>query len=620
SPALISQQVAAEGVQTVVVVSDEPDKYPIGTAWAPGVTIKHRDQLDSVQRDLREIEGVSVLIYDQTCAAEKRRRRKRGLYPDPPKRAFINDMVCEGCGDCSVKSNCVSVVPVKTEFGGKRAIDQSSCNKDFSCVNGFCPSFVTVHGGELRKEQRESKAEGVAAWETLPDPKVPELDDPFNIVVTGVGGTGVVTIGALIGMAAHIEEKGCTVLDMAGLAQKGGAVVSHVRIGKTPEEIHAVRVSAGGADLLLGCDMVVAAGQDALAKIDSDKTAVVINSHEAITGDFARDPKYSFPAQGLIDVIQDAADNKAEVIAANEIATALLGDSIASNLFMLGYAWQKGLIPIGHAAIEQAIEINGVAIEFNKQAFLWGRRAAHNLPAVEKVAQPKAPTPTHHLSESLEEVIERRERFLTDYQDTAYAARYTALVAKARSAESAAKPDSSAYSEAVARYAFKLMAYKDEYEVARLYTDGEFMENLQRQFAGDYKLKLHLAPPILAKRDPETGHLRKQEFGAWILPVFKVLAKLKGLRGTKWDIFGYTAERKHERKLIEDYVALIEELSAKLDAENHALAVELAQLPDDIRGYGHIKEASIDRAKARETELLAAFRDPRAAQAQTAAE
>ena len=619
-PAMISRQVAAEGVKRIVVVTDEPDKYPIGTAWAPGVDIEHRDELDRVQRDLREIEGVSVLIYDQTCAAEKRRRRKRGLYPDPPKRAFINDLVCEGCGDCSVKSNCVSVVPVKTEFGDKRAIDQSSCNKDFSCVKGFCPSFVTVHGGELRRQERENKAEGVAAWETLPEPELRDLDDPFNIVVTGVGGTGVVTIGALIGMAAHIEGKGCTVLDQAGLAQKGGAVVSHVRIGKTPEEIHAVRVSAGGADLLLGCDMVVAAGQDALAKIDSDKTAVVINSQETITGDFARNPKYKFPAQGLIDVIQDASDNKAEVVAASEIATSLLGDSIASNLFMLGYAWQKGLVPIGHEAIEQAIEVNGVAIDFNKQAFLWGRRAAHNLAAVEKVAQPKAPAPTHHISESLDEVIERRVKFLTGYQDAAYAARYKALVELARAAEQKAKPDSSALTEAVARYGFKLMAYKDEYEVARLYTDGEFMGNLQRQFSGDYKLKLHLAPPLLAKRDPETGQLQKKEYGAWILSAFKVLAKLKGLRGTGLDVFGYTKERRHERQLIEDYFAIVEEIAGKLDAANHAIAVELARLPDDIRGYGHIKEANMAAAKAREKQLLEAFRDPQAAHRQTAAE
>jgi indolepyruvate ferredoxin oxidoreductase len=610
-PAMITRQVAAEGVTRIVVVSDEPEKYPAGTDWAPGITIEHRDHLDRVQKDLRETPGVTVLLYDQTCAAEKRRRRKRGRYPDPPRRVFINELVCEGCGDCSVQSNCVSVVPVETEFGRKRAIDQSSCNKDYSCLKGFCPSFVTVHGGKIRKQQKARSEEAAAVWEALPAPQLPALEKPYGIVITGVGGTGVVTIGALLGMAAHLEGRGCSVLDMAGLAQKGGAVVSHVRLAPRPDDIHAVRISAGSARLLLGCDLVVAAGYEALSKMTAGRTRAVVNSHQVMTGDFTRNPDLAFPGSEMERLIAETAGpDQADFLDATRIATALLGDSIATNLFMLGYAWQKGLVPLSAEALDKAIELNGVAVEPNRAAFLWGRRAAHDLAAVEKAATPRAEPQSHHLSQSLDEVVARRIDFLTAYQNAAYAAHYSTLVERAKAAETDRTPGFSGLAEAVARYFFKLMAVKDEYEVARLYSDPQFTRSLRDQFAGSYKLSFHLAPPLIAERDPDTGHLKKREFGAWLLPAFRVLAGLKGLRGTPFDIFGYSAERRTERRLIADYEALLNEVLAKLSPDNHALAVELASIPEKIRGFGHVKEAHLKTAKACEADLLAAFRDP----------
>jgi indolepyruvate ferredoxin oxidoreductase len=519
-----------------------------------------------------------------------------------------------------VQSNCVSVVPVETEFGRKRAIDQSSCNKDFSCVNGFCPSFVTVHGGKIRKQPKAGgagAAGGPAAWQALPEPAVPALEKPYGIVITGVGGTGVVTIGALLGMAAHLEGRGCSVLDMAGLAQKGGAVVSHVRLAPRPEDIHAVRISAGSARLLLGCDLVVAAGYEALSKMTAGRTRAVINNHQVMTGDFTRKPDLVFPGGEMERLIAAAAGpGQADFLDATRIATALLGDSIATNLFMLGYAWQKGLVPLSAAAIDKAIELNGVAVEPNKAAFLWGRRAAHDLAAVEKAAAPQseprgdsAPG-SHHLSQSLDEIIARRVAFLTAYQNAVYAARYRALVERAKAAEAARAPGFSGLAGAVARYYFKLLAVKDEYEVARLYSDPQFTRSLRAQFEGRYKLSFHLAPPLIAERDPDSGHLKKREFGAWMLPAFRGLAKLKGLRGTPLDIFGYSAERRTERKLIADYEAVVGEVLEKLTPDNHALAVELAAIPEKIRGFGHVKEAHLKAAKACEADLLAAFRDP----------
>ena len=617
---VLTRQLAAEGVAPIVVVTDEPDKYPPGVDFAAGVTVRHRDDLDSVQRDLREIPGVSAIVYDQTCAAEKRRRRKRGRFPDPAKRVFINDLVCEGCGDCSKTSNCLSVVPVETEFGRKRAIDQSSCNKDYSCVEGFCPSFVTVHGGGLKKGRAGDLGEdGLSA---LPAPMLPELDRVYGILVTGVGGTGVVTIGALLGMAAHLEGKGCTILDMTGLAQKGGAVYSHVRIAKRPDEIHAVRIAAGNAELLLGCDLVVSASADALSKLEPGYSHAIINSHEIITGDFTRSPDLVFPTGALERSIAEATGRaNAEFVDATRLATGLFGDSIASNLFMLGYAYQRGLVPLSAEAIERAIELNGVAVAFNQGAFRWGRRAATDPALVEARATPAAAIPaSHRLSETLDQIIERRVAFLTDYQDAAYAARYAARVDRVREAESASVHGSTALTESVARALFKLMACKDEYEVARLYTESDFLRRVADRFEGPYQLRLHLAPPILGDRDPKTGHLHKREFGPWMLTVFRMLAKLRRLRGTPFDIFARSEERRTERRLIGEYEAIVDEIIAHLAPANHAVAVELASSPLEIRGFGHIKEANRVRVKAKEVKLVEQLRSPASAPALVAAE
>ena len=619
----ITRQVEAEGVQKIVVVTDEPDKYPTATPFAHGVTIHHRDELDTVQKDLREFPGVSVLVYDQTCAAEKRRRRKRGTFPDPAKRVMINEQVCEGCGDCSVKSNCLSVIPVETEFGRKRSIDQSSCNKDFSCVNGFCPSFVTVEGGGLRKPDTQMPVGADTAFDDidLPEPTLPPLDQPYGILVTGVGGTGVVTIGALLGMAAHIENKGVSVLDMAGLAQKGGAVISHIRIGNTPEDLHAVRIASGSANLVLGCDLVVAAGADAVAKMQAGETKAIINSHETMTGDFTRNPDFSLNATELGQAIQIAVgDDNADFVEATRYATALLGDSIATNLFMLGYAWQKGLVPISGEALQQAIKLNAVAVDFNTEAFLWGRRAAVDTARVARAADPVTPMrlKAPDIATSLEDIVARRIRFLTDYENEAYARRYKDLVVKVQKAEGDRAKGKSELSEAVARYYFKLLAIKDEYEVARLYTDGDFLRRVRDQFEGNYKLKFHMAPPLFAKRNPESGELAKQEFGPWVMTAFRVLAGLKFLRGTPLDIFGYAAERKMERQLIAEYETVIDELVTGLTTQNHEVAVAIASIPEHIRGYGHVKDQHLEKAKAEEDALLRAFRDPNAPQAKAA--
>ena len=611
SPWQISQQVHHEGVKKIVVVTDEPDKYAVGTDWAPGVTIRHRDELDKVQRELREVPGVTALIYDQTCAAEKRRRRKRGTFPDPAKRAFINDLVCEGCGDCSVKSNCVSVQPLETDFGRKRQIDQSSCNKDFSCIKGFCPSFVTVNGGAVRKAKADPKTGLDAAAAAVPAPTTPEADKPYDILVTGVGGTGVITVGALLGMAAHIEGKGVTVLDHTGLAQKNGAVMSHVRIAGKPEDIHSVRMAEGNCDLLLGCDMVVAASGEALRKVQRGATHAVVNSHLIPTAGFTLDPNIDFQDARLREMIrEEAGDNLSEFVDATKLATAIMGDSIATNLFMLGYAYQRGLVPVSEEALHQAIELNGVAVDNNKRTFALGRLAAHDLGAVEAAAKPQIAEASTPPAETLDDVIDRRVTFLTDYQNAAYAQTYLDYVRKTADIEAERAKGKTGLTEAVARYLFKLMAYKDEYEVARLYTDGSFERRLRTQFQGDYKLTFHLAPPLFANRDPETGELQKKEFGPWVFKAFKLLAKMRGLRGTRWDIFGYTDERKTERQLIVDYRETMDRILGALNVENHALACEIARVPEEIRGYGHVKERHLAAAKVKEGELLTAFHDP----------
>jgi indolepyruvate ferredoxin oxidoreductase len=603
---MVARQVAAEGVKRIAVVSDEPGKYGAQAGFPAGMTIHHRDDLDAVQRDLREVEGPSVLIYDQTCAAEKRRRRKRGKYPDPPERAFINEWVCEGCGDCGVQSNCVAIVPAESEFGRKRQIDQSSCNKDFSCLKGFCPSFISVHGGQLRKPEAAA-VEGDPP--DLPQPPLPALDQPYGIIIAGIGGTGVVTVGALIGMAAHLEGKGVTVLDQIGLAQKNGAVVSHVRVAARPEDIHAVRISAGEARLLLGCDIVTSGSAEVLGKLRAGHSRAVVNSHATMTADFTHNPDQAFPTDELRTAIAEASGEGAAWFAdCTRLTTRLLGDSIATNPFVLGVAYQQGLLPVSAEALERAIELNGVAVDFNKQAFAWGRRAAHDLDAIRRIADPE-PTDEAPASE-LADIVRIRTAELTAYQSARYARRYATLVEQARNAERERVPGATGFAVAVARSYFKLLAYKDEYEVARLYADGRFEESLRRQFDGAFTLTFHLAPPLLAKRDPVTGHLRKRTYGPWVLAVFRQLARLKGLRGTPFDMFGYTAERRQERRMIREYKATVDELITGLNRENHRLACEVAALPLAIRGFGHVKERSIGEAQARQTALLQAFRHP----------
>ena len=605
----IARQVAAEGARRVVVVTDEPKKYPSGTKWPDGVTFHHRDDLQTVQKALADIPGCTVLIYDQTCAAEKRRRRKRGTFPDPDKRVIINELVCEGCGDCGVQSNCVSVQPLETEFGRKRTIDQSSCNKDFSCVKGFCPSFVTVHGAQLKKGQ------GVAATQELPplpEPALPKIAQTYGIIVTGVGGTGVVTVGGIIGMAAHLEGKGVGVIDMAGLAQKGGAVYSHMRIAERPEDIHAIRISAGGADLVLGGDIVVAANKKVLAAVKHGKTMMMVNTAEFLPGDFTRNADFSLPTERLKRAITTAAGReRTHFIDANRLATALFGSTLAANIFMVGYAYQLGALPLGASSIEQAIALNGEAVTLNQSAFRWGRRAALDPAAVEALAKPKAELAddNRRLSQSFDETVQRRVDFLTAYQNAAYAARYRSLVEKVKAVEAAKAPDKCGLAESVARYLFKLMAYKDEYEVARLYTDGAFIKQVAAEFGGDdLRFEFHLAPPLLAKRDPATGRPRKMSFGPWMMSAFKLLARLKGLRGTALDVFGYSQERRMERRLLADYEAMLGEILGKLTPDNHHSAVGLAAIPEKIRGFGPVKARNVKAAKADEAALLEQFR------------
>jgi len=602
----IARQVAAEGAKRVVVVTDEPHKYPSGTKWPERLTIHHRDDLDAVQRELAQVPGCTVLIYDQTCAAEKRRRRKRGQFPDPDRRVIINELVCEGCGDCGVQSNCVSVQPLETEFGRKRTIDQSSCNKDFSCLKGFCPSFVTVEGAQLRKGKDALAPAGGSA---LPEPTLPAIGQTYGIIVTGIGGTGIVTVGAIIGMAAHLEGKGVGVIDMAGLAQKGGAVQSHIRIAEDPADIHAIRVAAAGADLVLGGDIVVAGNKKVLSAVKSGATKVVVNTAEMLPGEFTRNTEFSLPSERLRRAISGAAGpDNSHFLNASRLATALLGQTLGANMFLLGYAYQIGGLPLTAAAIERALELNGEAVVMNVAAFRWGRRAALDLAAVEKLAAPAAPDPALKLSQSFDEMVARRVDFLTAYQDAAYAARYRAWVDKARAAEAARAPGKCGLAEAVARYLFKLMTYKDEYEVARLYSDGAFARRVKETFDGDnLRLHVHLSPPLLAPTD-KAGRPRKIVFGPWIFPLFRLLARFKGVRGTAFDIFGYTQERRTERKLIADYEAKLTEVLTGLSPDNHHVAVGLAAIPEKIRGFGHIKMRNLATAQADERALLDQFR------------
>ena len=605
----IAAQVAAEGAARVVVVTDEPWKYAKDTEWPRGLTIHHREELDAIQRELATVPGVSVLIYDQTCAAEKRRRRKRGAFPDPDKRVVINDLVCEGCGDCGVKSNCVSVQPLETEWGRKRTIDQSSCNKDYSCVNGFCPSFVTVHGAKLKKGESVAEPEN---WTALPAPSVPLINHPYGVIVTGIGGTGIITIGAIVGMAAHLEGKGVGVIDMAGVAQKGGAVYSHIRIANTPDEIHAIRVAAGGADLVLGGDILVAGAKMVLGAMKAGSTRVIVNTAEFLPGDFTRNTEFSLPTERLKRAITGhAGRERCHFVDAGRLATALLGNSIGANMFMLGYAYQLGALPLSAEAIERAIEMNGEAVPMNISAFRYGRRAAVDPKALEALIEPRPQQQNDlvKLSQSFAETVERRAAFLTDYQNENYARRYRNLVERVRTVEAEKAPGQCGLAEAVARYLFKLMAYKDEYEIARLYSETSFIDRVKSNFDGDrLRFEFHLAPPLLARRDPQTGEPKKTSFGPWMLKVFAALAKFKFLRGTMFDPFGYTAERKMERRLVADYEILLGEIIEQLTPNNHRIAVELAMIPEKIRGFGPVKQRHLVAAKAEQAALREQFK------------
>jgi indolepyruvate ferredoxin oxidoreductase len=588
----IAHSLMAEGVTREVIVTDEPEKYAHAKLPA-GVQVHHRDELDRIQREFREIPGTTAIIYDQTCATEKRRRRKRGVMVDPAVRVVINDLVCEGCGDCSVQSNCLSVEPLETEFGRKRTINQSTCNKDTSCLKGFCPSFVTVEGGTLRGKAK-TQAPSPYGMGELPEPAPPDVDGAYGIVVAGVGGTGVITIGQLLGMAGHIEGKGIVTQDSAGLAQKGGATWSHILIGERAEDIRTTRVGMAGADLVIGCDPIVTAGKETVRLMREGRTRVALNGHGTPTAAFVKNADWANPADACAGEIAKAV-GPAGVCAFNAdlAATRLMGDSIYTNPMLLGYAWQMGWIPLARESLVRAIELNGVAVDNNKTAFEWGRRAAHDWAAVEKLLG-GAQVIEFKKRETLEGLIARRVEFLTGYQNAAYGAEYRDFVEKVRRAEMPL--GKTALTESVARYLFKLMAYKDEYEVARLHTETGFQERIAAMFEGDYRINFHLAPPALARRN-EKGELQKRKFGPGMLTAFRVLAKLKGLRGTPLDLFGRTPERRAERALIAQYRASIEQVIASLTGQNHSVALEVARLPDRIKGFGHVKDRNLAAAR-----------------------
>ncbi len=600
----ITKQVMAEGAMRCVVLTDRPELYDRDSGLAEGTEVFHRDELDRVQKELRDVSGTTVIVYEQTCAAEKRRRRKRGKFPDPAKRMFINPAVCEGCGDCSVKSNCVSVWPLETELGRKRQIDQSSCNKDYSCVKGFCPSFVTVTGAEPRKPKTSALANEAVTG--LPDPVIMPISAEYNIMVSGIGGTGVVTIGALLAMAAHLEGKACSVFDMTGLSQKNGAVFSHVRIANNTAGLGAQKLGVGDADLALAFDAIAALAKEPIVTFDPTRTRTVANARITPTPAFQRSPDLNLDKTLLLDRLEKLS-REIHSVDATGLGLALLGDTIAANLFMLGYASQLGLLPVGPAAIERAVEINAVSVAFNKAAFNMGRLQAADPARVDSALAQNRPEIEHQPLTKLADIVKHRSALLTDYQDASYSRRYSVLVDLIAAAETRTMPTSSILAVAVARNFAKLMAYKDEYEVGRLHSDPVFKAQLKAAFEDGAKLRYNLAPPLFARRDPETNELQKREFGAWMGTGFAFLAKMKRLRGTAFDIFGYTEERKMERRLIDEYEERMRYIASKLTAYNHSAAVELANLPMQIRGFGHVKEANLQKVRAIETEIVARF-------------
>ena len=599
----IAQSMRAEGAQRIAIVTDEPEKYD-GADLVADVKVYHRTLLDQVQREMRDVKGCTVIIYDQTCATEKRRRRKRGTMVDPAVRVLINDLVCEGCGDCGVQSNCLSVEPLETEFGRKRTINQNTCNKDVSCLKGFCPSFVTVEGGQLKK-----KAKGVSRI-ALPDielplPVLPQTQHAWGTVVAGVGGTGVITIGQLLGMAAHIEGKGIVTQDSAGLAQKGGATWSHVLIADNQDAIRTTRVSMAAADLIIGCDPIVSAGKETLQRMLQGRTHVALNAYSTPTAAFVKNANWQNPAeQCAADIANAVGLDGLSAFDANRVSSQVLGDTIFINPMLLGYAWQKGWVPLGHEALMRAIELNDVAVAQNIAAFEWGRHCAHHWNVVDTLLAP-AQVVQFYKPQSVDALVAKREAFLTDYQNASYAKRYSDVVARVQKAEAACNKTS--LSEAVARNLFKLMAYKDEYEVARLHTNTAFLQKIGDMFEGDYTVNYHLAPPIISKTN-EKGELQKQKFGPLMLTGFKLLKHFKVLRGTPLDIFGNTEEREMERALIGEYVASIDEVLTKLNADNHALALEIANLPDAIKGFGHVKARNVVAVRSKWVGLMERWR------------
>ena len=606
----IARQVHAEGVQRIALVTEDLSRHRQRSNYPAITTFHHRDELDAVQRDIRTHPGVSVIIYEQACATERKRLRKRGKYPDIAKRYLISEEICEGCGDCGLQSNCIALEPSETAFGRKRQINQSVCNKDFSCVKGMCPSFVTVYGGSLRGAVGgASDAFDESIFGDLPQPRQLAQASACNILVAGIGGSGIITLGALLGIAAHMENKPVSVLDITGLAQRNGAVTSHIRFIAGEELELATRIPEGAADLVLAADLVVAAGTDVMARMSGTRSALVYNFHIAPTNAFALNPDLDFDSSGMENSLRARTRDGALLgVNATRIATILLGNAIGANLFLLGAAWQRGLIPLSCASLERAIELNATAIEMNRRAFRLGRLSiAHpqRLDALLEQQQPlrivAAPRDT------LAELIAHRVAWLVAYQDEAYAARFEKLVRRVMAVERDTCGSAGRLSEAVARYYSKVLAYKDEYEVGRLLGGEALKRQLETRFEGDYRIAFNLAPPLLARRDPLTGRYRKREFGAGLMPLFALLAKLKFLRGTAFDIFGYSAHRRRERALVAEYEQLVQTLLGGLHRGNQDIAVKLASLPERVRGFDVVKEASMDEARQLQQTLLAEF-------------
>lgn len=603
-----ASQLIAEGASKVVIVSEEPERFSRELHPSVEVEICHRDELLNVQTRLRETEGTSVLIFDQVCAAEKRRRRKRGLLDDPQKRIVINDAVCEGCGDCVRKSRCIAIDPLETSAGRKREINQWACNKDYSCLKGFCPSFVTVYGGTLRRPRIDS-ASLQSRLAEIPEPPTRDLAKPWRMIIAGIGGTGVVTVGALVTMAAHLDGLVCRGLDQTGLAQKGGKVVSHIQIAKLPDDIHSNRIRTGGADLVMGCDMVVTADRDVLGSVYPGSTRLIVNDQPIPVAASTINPDAPFDIEWVRRTLSDVGGtDQLDFVPATFLTQHLLGDGVAVNTLLLGYCWQKGFIPVSVDSLEFAIRLNGAAVESNLAAFRYGRLCAHDIDAVASIVRESRGTndrggkPT-----SLDELKAHGVSTLTAYQNPAYAARYRSLVDAAEDAQRKRCAGATGFAEAVAINALKLMAYKDEYEVARLYTDGTFERKLRRMFDGDYRLEFNLAPPLLDHKPTDNSKRVTQPYGAWMIHAFRLLAKLRRLRGTWFDVFGYTRHRRRERQLIAEYEKSVRHVAAGLTPSNLQIAQDIASLPQSIRGFGYIKDDSIVTTKAREVELLHRF-------------